>query len=160
MNTLDFIIIIPILYGLVRGFFRGLVGELTAIVAIVIAIICAKLYAPAFSIWLLRYIVLGVAVAEILAYIIIFLGVALVLNLLGGLIKKVISAISLGWLNRLLGAIFGTLKWALIISVVLNGVAMLNDVLHFISPELQEHSLTYNPIKSIASVAWDEVQNL
>lgn len=160
MNTLDFIIIIPILYGLVRGFFRGLVGELTAIVAIVIAIICAKLYAPAFSIWLLRYIVLGVAVAEILAYIIIFLGIALVLNLLGGLIKKVISAISLGWLNRLLGAIFGTLKWALIISVVLNGVAMLNDVLHFISPELQEHSLTYNPIKSIASVAWDEVQNL
>lgn len=160
MNQLDFILILPLLYGLVRGLMRGLIGELTSIIAIVAAVVCAKLFAPEVANRFLQFVVLEMPIAEVLAYITVFLVVAISLNILGKLLKKLLHAISLGWLNRLLGAVFGTLKWALIVSVILNGVSLLDDMFGFIQPELKETSLAYEPMKSLASVAWQEVQNI
>lgn len=160
MNPLDFLIIIPILYGLIRGFFRGLVGELTAIIAIVCAVIGSKLFAPQVATLLLKYLDLSISAAQTIAYIVLFLAIAMMLNIIGNLFRKLLHAISLEGFNRLLGAVFGTMKWALIMSVIINGIALLDGHFHFIKPEFKQTSIVYEPIKRLASVAWNEVQNL
>lgn len=160
MNLLDVILLAPVVYGLLRGIFRGLVEELTAILALVIALISAKLFAPKAAVWLLQSTGWDASICEVCAYLIVFFAVALVATLLGKLITRLLKAISLGWLNRLLGAVFGALKWALIVSVLLNGVILLDNYFHFIKPETKESSIAFSTMQKLASVAWDEVQEL
>jgi uncharacterized membrane protein required for colicin V production len=47
------------------------------------------------------------SVARVAAFIIIFLLVIIIASILGVVLTKLISAVMLGWVNRLLGAIFG-----------------------------------------------------
>ncbi len=159
MNVIDIIILLPIFYGLIRGLMRGFVQELTNLVALIAAIIGTKLFAPAFALWLAKYISASPSVCQLLAWFILFTAIVLTLHLIGKLISRFLKAISLGWLNRLIGAIFGAAKWALIVSIVLNGVSLLDNQFHFLKPELQEQSIAYEPIQKIASVTWSTVQN-
>ena len=57
---------------------------------------------------------------------------------------------ALGVLNKLLGGIFGGLKIALILSILLLIFNTLNKTIPFVSDEEIESSLLYKPVKSIA----------
>ena len=70
-----------------------------------------------------------------------------------------LSAISLGWLNRLTGAIFGAAKWVLVVSILLNGIALLDNQFHFLKPQVHEKSIAWEPIRKVAAIAWDKVQD-
>ncbi len=157
---LDIILLLPIVYGLIRGIFRGLVGELTAIVAIIAGVICAKIYAPEFAIKLTEVFTWSKQVCELLAYLLLFLGATLCLHLIGKLIARLLRAISLGWLNHLLGCIFGGLKWALIVSVMLNCFNIVDASMHILKPEVKKASVAYKPLAKLASVTWDAIQEM
>ena len=159
MNVIDIIVLLPICYGLIRGLMRGFVQELTTLVALIAAIIGTKLWAPNLAVWLTRYITTSPAVCQLIAWTLLFATIVLSLHFVGKVITRLLHAISLGWLNRLIGALFGAAKWALIVSIILNGVALLDNQFHFLKPEVQEQSITYRPIQQIASIAWDSVQN-
>ncbi len=157
---LDIILLIPIVYGLIRGIFRGLVGELTAIVAVVAGVVCAKLFAPEVADVLTGIFTWGKQVCELLAYVLIFAVVTLGLHLLGNLLARMLSAIALGWLNRLAGGLFGALKWALVVSVVLNSFNLLEEYIQIIKPEAKKESVIYKPVERLASVTWNAIQEI
>ncbi len=156
---LDIILLLPIVYGLIRGIFRGLVGELTAIVAVVAGVVCAKMFAPEFSCYLTQLFTWNQSVCELIAYLLIFLVVTLCLHAVGKLLARVLSAIALGWLNHLAGCIFGGLKWALVVSVLLNCFDMLDDQVHILKPSVKKNSIAYKPVKKLAAVTWEAIQN-
>lgn len=158
MNILDIIILIPLLYGLIRGLVKGLVHELTAMVAVAAGVIGARIWAPHLAWQLAEMITMKPEVAQVISYCLVFLGIALSLHLIGKLFTKMLSAISLGGLNRVLGGLFGLTKWALITSIILNGFAFLDNKFHILKPEMKTESIAYEPVKQIASVAWKQVQ--
>ena len=82
----------------------------------------------------------------------------MLLSLVGWLLSKLMKAIKLGWLNHLLGGLFGTLKWALILSLVINAVDLLDGTFHFIKPEIKQQSVGYEPLRKVASIAWENVK--
>ena len=157
MNILDIIILIPILYGMVRGFFKGLVGEITSLVAIILGIVGAKLWANEVSHKLLQLFEMNEQVAQCLSYVLIFITIAITLNLLGKIIEKFLNSIALGGINKLLGTLFGGIKLLLIVSVILNGVALLEKNIPFIKikPETKAASACYQPTLKCSSVAWN-----
>ncbi len=155
---LDIILLLPIVYGLIRGIFRGLVGELTAIVAVIAGIICAKLFAPELANAILNVFTWGIQVCNLIAYLLIFLVVTCCLHLIGKLLARLLSAISLGWLNRLAGGLFGGLKWALIVSILLNCFNLLDNHFQILKPEVKKASVAYQPLEKLASVTWDAIQ--
>ncbi len=157
---LDIILLLPIVYGLIRGIFRGLVGELTAIVAVIAGVVCAKIYAPTLAIKLIEVLTWGQQVCELISYVLIFFVVTICLHLLGKLIARLLRAISLGWLNYLAGCIFGGLKWALIVSVLLNCANLLDSYVHIIKPEVKKSSIAYQPLEKLASVTWNTIQEI
>jgi membrane protein required for colicin V production len=59
----------------------------------------------------------------------------------------VISIVALGFLNRLAGGIFGLLKAALVLSVILYFINGLNPGL--IKSDVKDSSILYDPIESI-----------
>lgn len=118
MNWLDALLLLPLLIGLIRGLMRGLITELIAILAVVIGVVGARLWGARFSAWLLLQTEWPAGVCDVIAYALLFLGIAIVLNILGRLLSKLLRAIHLGFLNRLGGGLFGIAKWALVVLIV------------------------------------------
>ena len=159
MNIIDILILIPILYGLIRGLIKGLVHELTSLVALVLGVVGARMWAPTLKVQLLEMIDMDPTVAQVISYCLVFFAIALSLNLLGRLVSKLLSAVSLGGVNKLLGAVFGAVKLALIVSVVINLVEFVDVQVNFIKDETKQSSVCYEPIKRLAAVAWEQVKN-
>ena len=118
MSWLDIIILLPLLIGLVRGLMKGLIGEVFSIAAVILGLIGAKMWSAQFASWLLLQFEWPEAICIAIAYALLFLGIALALNIVAHLLAKLFQKISLGWLNRLAGGIFGIAKWGLVIMVI------------------------------------------
>ena len=156
MSNIDISILIIVGAGFVFGLFKGLVRELASLAAIVLGIYGAKL----FSSLLVPLVVdmLGVyeKVAQPLSYVVLFIAIAVALLILARTVDKVFDAVSLGGLNKFLGGVFGALKYALIISVLINVFEPLNQKFRFMSEEKQQNSVTYRPMLNLAPDLWDE----
>ena len=158
VNYLDIIILLPIIYCLVRGLMRGFVVECAAIIGIIAGIIAAKIWAPPFAAKILQVLEMPEGLAQSLSYVLLFVGVTLFCKAIARLINRLLKAISLSWLNRLAGGLFGGLKWALIISVVLNLLLLPEQYVQIIKEEAKQSSVLYQPILRIASISWDKMQ--
>ena len=132
MNWLDVLLVLPLLFGLIRGLMRGLISEIIAIVVVILGVLGARFGAPAFSGWLLRQFAWPQGVCDVVAYILLFLAIAIVLAIVAKLLNKFMKAIHLGWANRLAGGLFGTAKYALIVLVVVFAMDRTNDAFHWL----------------------------
>lgn len=145
VSYIDILILLPLFIGLVRGLMRGLVSELVAILAVILGVVGARLWGAAWSAWLTTQFAWPEPVCDVVAYSLLFLGIAVLLNLVGRGFSKLLRAIHLGWLNRLCGAVFGTLKWMVIVLVLVFLVNRLDQQFHFIKDEVKQQSVTYQP---------------
>ena len=151
MTYLDIIILLPVVYGIIRGIMQGLVREVFALAGIILGVVMARIYADSATIWLEKIITLETTLLKPIAALVIFIVVAVVCNILAVLLTKLMKFISLGWLNRLVGGVFGAAKWILIITVIVAFVDILDGVLHFIQPELKAGSPVWNYAVKLAS---------
>jgi membrane protein required for colicin V production len=117
VNLLDVIFTLILGYCLVRGIFRGLIKELTSIVGVFGAFYFAYRYYPDMA-DLLGHWLKDADYANILAFIVLFVGVYLVINTIGAIIKYLMNIAYMGWVDRLTGAVFGTIKGLLIVVVM------------------------------------------
>ena len=146
MNWLDALLLLPLLVGLVRGLMRGFITELIAIVAVIAGVVGARLWGVVFSAWILHQTQWPAGVCDVIAYTLLFLGIAIVLNLLGRLLSKLLRAIHLGFLNRLGGGLFGIAKWALVVLVVVFLCNRIDQQFHcFSKTEIVQKSMLYRP---------------
>lgn len=144
MNYLDIIISAPVIIGIIIGLKRGVVKEVFAIVGIVLGIFAARAFAGDAAVWMQQQVSnWDINLLRPIAAFTIFVLVAVVCNLLAYLLTKLFKLISLGWLNRLIGGLFGAVKWMLIVAIIVMCIDMLDGVLHFIKPELKDNSLLY-----------------
>jgi membrane protein required for colicin V production len=118
MNLLDIIILIIVGFCLVRGIFRGVIQEISSIIGVLAGFYAAYTYYPRLA-PVLKHAIPDAAHLKIFAFLILFCGVFIVISLIGLLIKKLMKIVFMGWIDRILGAGFGLLKGALIVSVLL-----------------------------------------
>jgi membrane protein required for colicin V production len=97
-------------------------------------------------------------VSIVLAYALLFAGIALALNIAARLLSKLFQKIQLGWLNRLLGGVFGTAKWGIVIVALVLCLHNLDKQFQFLSPELKKQSIVYTTLAPYAEQAWEEIQ--
>lgn len=132
MNWLDVLLLIPLLIGLVKGLMRGLVTEVIAILVVIIGVLGARLFAPPFSTWMHKQFAWQGEVCDVVAYVLIFLSIAIVLAILARLLSKFLKAIHLGWANRLFGGIFGICKYAILVLIVVFAMEKTNKSFHWL----------------------------
>ncbi len=143
MSYLDIIILLPLVYGLIRGIMRGIVKEIFAFAGIILGVLASRMLAGNAAEWLQQLSNWDVNLLRPIAAFVIFMIVAFACNLLARLLTKLVKLISLGWANRLVGGLFGVLKWGLIVVVIIACIDMIDGVLHFIKPELKQSSVCY-----------------
>lgn len=150
MNYIDIILCIPLVWGLYKGFTKGLIIEAASMVAFGLGVwgglhfselVAAKLIGW-FS-WQSQYL-------PIFSFALTFLLIVIAVYFIAKLIQRMVEGMALSSLNKIGGAAFGSLKFALVMSVVifvLNAVEKSYPVVTF---EAKKGSLLYEPIGKIA----------
>ena len=151
MNYLDIILIIPLAYGLVQGLRKGLVKEIAGLLAIVLGIYLARYWSLPMSQTLVELTGWSLNLCTPLAYALVFIVVSLSITTLSYMLTKIIGAIMLGWLNRLLGAAFGVVKMLLLLSVILNFLTIVDQFMPVKEKSIVQNSLFYAPIENVMS---------
>jgi membrane protein required for colicin V production len=150
MNWLDFIIIILLVFGLARGFINGFIKELASLLALIIGIWGAIKFSEFTAGRLYDYFDMTGQYVGIIAFLITFVIIVIIIHFIGLLVDKFIETLSLGFLNSVLGLIFGVFKSALILSVIFVVLNAIDAKHHFLPGEQIEQSKFYNPIADIA----------
>ena len=158
MNKLDMILLLPIGLGFIFGLFKGLIREITSLVAIVLGIYGAKLLAPFVSGLLVSSFHFSEKTALPISYLVLFVAIAIGLLILAKSLEKLFDSMSLGGLNKFLGGIFGALKYALIVSVLLIVFNAIDSRFSIVSAETKENSFAYKPLMKLAPTLWDEAK--
>lgn len=147
MNTIDIIILIFLLIGAYTGFRRGMLMEIISLVAFFAAILAGiKLLDWGISV-LSAYIEGYDSLLPIIAFTIIFIGIIVLLNVIGKAVKKIIDMTLLGSLDDIIGSLMGIVKWALFISIFF---WIFESFGGKISESSSEDSMLYEPIASFA----------
>ena len=152
------ILLLPIAVGFVIGLFKGLIKEITSLAAIVLGIYGAKLLAPMVSGLLVSIFHFSEKTALPMSYLVLFVGIAIALLMLARSLEKIFDSMSLGGLNKLFGGMFGALKYALIVSVLLIVFNAIDSKFSIISAETKNNSIAYKPLLKMAPALWDEAK--
>ncbi|MBO7317002.1 MAG: CvpA family protein [Paludibacteraceae bacterium] len=149
MNILDIIFVIPLVYGFIQGFRHGFVKEIGSLVAIVFGIYLARYWAEGVSALLVSWIDLSQKLALVVAYAITAILGTLAVHLIAYMLSKLLALIKLGIINKLIGAVFGAFKWLLVLSLVLNFIAMANNFAPIVENKAVKDSVLYKPIENV-----------
>ena len=152
MNTVDIILSLVLLYGLVRGFFRGLLTELASLVGIVAGIYGAVHFSHFVGELLIRHVDWKIQYINLVSFAITFIIIVVIVSLLGKMLTKVAAFAALGLVNKFLGAVFGIIKSAFVASVIIMFFKATNESIEIVEDETLEDSILYTPVESIAPI--------
>ncbi len=157
MSVLDIALLVLLILGLVRGFSRGFFVEVASLVALIAGVYGAFHFSNFAGSFLKDRVDWNENTINIAAFAITFIIIVLVIALAGKALTKIADFAMLGLLNKLLGALFGGLKVALILSIILIVLEKLHANILFVKKADQESSVLYNPVKSLIPTIFPNV---
>lgn len=150
MNLIDIVILIPIGWGIYKGFSKGFIHELAQIAALVLGVL-AGLY---LSKWIGEFIagIFGTNEehTQLIAFLVAFLGTLVLVFLAARIAENTVKNMSLGIVNRIIGAAFASIKFILILSILINFINSADKHGLFLKKETREGSLLYKPVGAVA----------
>ncbi len=151
MTAFDYAMLGVIIVSVAISIWRGLVREVMSLLSWLVALWVAARFSVVFADWMPAAMT-NPSARYVTAFVVLFLGAVIALELLGVLLAKLLHAAGLGFLDRALGAIFGLARGALLawILTLLGGLTSLpqqdwwRDALF--APPLQAAVLAARPL--------------
>ena len=171
MNTLDIILLLLFIPGIIRGLSKGLMEQAVSLVGIVLGAWLAYRFYAEMGAWLGGFWKLSSTALNIIGFAIILLLSFAVVIILAKLITKLLDMASLGWINRILGLVLSLFVTALVIGILILVFEALNGQFGFVSdsklisgsviyPFLRDFAQTVLPfLKQIIAPATEAIEN-
>jgi membrane protein required for colicin V production len=150
VNWIDIVICIPLVWGSYKGFTKGIIIELATIVALGSGVWLAMKFSELLSSFAKAHWGWDSKYLPVISFCCILLGVLILVYFAGKLVTGVVKAAALGWLNKILGAAFGVLKFALIISILCFVMDAVEKSYPMLTSETKNNSLLYKRVAKIA----------
>ena len=150
MNAIDLVLAVILAWSAYRGFSKGFILQLSTLTALILGIWGAIHFSDFTANLLTRQFNIGSQYLHIISFAVTFIVIVIAVHLLARLIEKLIQAVALGFVNRLLGVVFGIAKVAFVVSIILVLVNKANDKYQFLPEEKTENSLLYEPLSQFA----------
>ena len=161
MIYIDLIVIVVLLYAFLKGFSNGLVNELASFLGLLIGAIISYSFSDDLSKIIDDYVEIDGRILNILSFILLFILTSFLFTIAGKYMTKLIKYISLCTINRLLGGIFSSLKFLIIIvsiSMVINYFSELLAI-EIIPSEQKNKSTVYPILISIGDLLLEVLNN-
>jgi len=150
MNTVDLVFGILLLWAAYRGFTKGFIVQLATLAALLLGILGAVLFSDFTSDLIIKKFDVTGQYLPILSFAVTFLVIVIAVHLFAKMLNRLIDAIALGVVNRLLGVLFSLLKTGFIVSIILVLINKADNRFNFIPNETKENSLLYKPLSNFA----------
>ena len=142
MNYLDIIIaIVLFLFGF-KGYRKGLIIEVVTLLAFGVGIYGAMHFSDFTAAHLQEVMEINPKYLNTIAFVLTFILLVIVVNLIGRAVTNIIKAMNLSFFNKLCGFVFGVDKGVLLCSILL---LVLNNfqLIGILKPEVREQSKLY-----------------
>ncbi|CAN5473071.1 CvpA family protein [soil metagenome] len=150
MNYLDITLAILLLIGLVRGFIKGFIFEIAVVGALFLGTYAAFKLSGMLQSLVMKMGNMSPFTVNLVCSILMFTIVCVGIFFLAKLFTGMVNIAALGIFNKILGAIFGLLKYAFITSVILYFFNQLDVKHHYLSADKKAESHLYYPVLKMA----------
>ncbi len=160
MNYLDVIIAIPLLFGAWRGYKQGLIFEMAMIIGLILGFYIGFKFLHYFEKFVSKYISSS---GDFLPYLTFFIVLALVIALmilLAKMLEAILKITALNLFNQIAGAVFGIIKFALVLSFLLALFKPVDLRMSLIPNKIKTESVLYNPVLNIAHYLFPAIQDV
>lgn len=149
MNFLDIGIGIFLVVGLFQGLKNGFFVEVASLIALIAGIYGAIHFSYLAGEYLAKYIDWSERSVTIIAFALTLFAIVLLVHLVGRLLTALVNVVLLGFLNKIAGGVFGVLRVAVVLGVLLVFFTRLAPSSPLIGEETKKESLFYEPLQEI-----------
>jgi membrane protein required for colicin V production len=160
MNLIDVFIGVILLLGFYSGFKRGLIVELTSLLGLILGIFGAYYISKHYGLYIGQWLDWDAEYLRITTFLVSFILIIIVVSLIGKLMTKLLDVVALGTINKILGGVFGLLKFALLISVLLLLFNIINNEMKLVQQKTLDESLTYPILNGLSETVWGKMVDM
>lgn len=150
ISLLDIILLVPLLLFAWNGYKKGFIVELASLAALVLGLYIAFFFSDFAAEMLNDLFDMDQKYVAVFAFLITFIVVIFLVLTIGKIVQKFIDILLLGFLNKFAGAVFGFLKGALLLSILIFVINYFNFGNSLFKEESRQESIFFEPIESIA----------
>ncbi len=150
MNYIDITLGILLVLAAINGFRKGFVSELASLAALILGIWGAIKFSYITSDFLIENLNFTSEYMGVISFVVTFIGIVILVHIVGNTVNNLLDAVMLGFVNKLAGLVFGILKSALILSIILVVFDKIDEDVHILNDKTKENSRMYEPIRSFA----------
>lgn len=154
----DVIFLIILSWAVYKGYKRGFILQAATLAALILGIFGAVKFSDSTTFFLRNTLSIDGEYMPIISFAVTFLGIVIGIHFLARISEKLLQAISLNFINRLLGIIFNLIKYAFIISVILVVLNGVNRRVPFLTEEKINESVLYKPLSLLAPLIFPYLQ--
>lgn len=149
MNYIDLVLAIILLIAAIQGFRKGFIIELASLAALVLGIWGGIKFADFTAALITKHLGYHSEHLGTIAFIVTFIVIVILIHLMAKMLDNLVKAVFLGFLNRLAGIVFGLLKMAVILSIVLLLFDEVDENVHILPAQQKKESKIYGPMKQV-----------
>ncbi|MAU58754.1 MAG: colicin V production protein [Flavobacteriaceae bacterium] len=158
MNYFDLAILIIISIGIFRGLIKGFIIEVSSLISLYFGIVGSINYSEFLSSYIFNYTKWNETTINIICFILVFIIIVWSIMLIARFITKILKIAYLGLLNRAFGAVFGGVKWLVILSGIIIIFTSINEIIT-IPNKFLEDSFSYNILLDFGNFIFDWTSN-
>lgn len=150
MHWMDILAIVIVAWFVVKDYFNGLISSSFRLIGLILGIIIGSNYSVGVGNALFARFDWNPTLTMALGFVIIFLGVVIIAQVLANLIRAAMNLILLGWVDKLGGIALGALKAVIILSVIF-WIFDLMPQNNWV-PQIKRNSITYQKLQRVVPV--------
>jgi membrane protein required for colicin V production len=159
MNYLDILFCIPLLWGFWKGFQKGLIIEVATLAALLLGIWGGIKFSDYIAEVITNNFDVGEKYLPVVAFGVTFLAIVVAVYAIGKIVERFVDLVAMKMVNKVAGGAFGLAKFGVILSVLLVIINSYDEKAGFISQDLKDGSLLYQPMSDVALTIVPALQN-
>lgn len=146
--------------GAVLGFSKGFIRQLASIVGLIAGLLIARALFASVEERLAEELGTPLTFAQVVAFISIWLVVPIVFLFLASALTRVIDIVKLGFVNRMLGAGLGVLKYMLLVGIAIHFIEFVDSKDNLIKSTVKQESVLYYPMEDFSDIFYPTIKNV
>lgn len=162
MNTLDIILLLAFVPGIIRGASKGVLEQAVSFAGVAAGAWTAYHYNTEAAAFLGRWITADEKVMSVLGFVLILVLVIIATVILAKLVTKIVEMAALGWLNRVLGVLLSVFITAILLGMLAGVFDSLNAQMSLVPEDnpLLKESLVYPALRDFTRTVLPFLTNL
>ncbi len=156
-HLIDILLAIPLLLFAWKGYKKGLIIEISTLAALILGLYFAIYFSDFAAGMLTNSFRINPKYLGTISFVVTFIAVVIMVLAVGKVLEKFINILMLGFLNKLGGAVFGLLKGALYLSILIFLINYLDTGRSIIKKGAAAKSILYSPVESLAPLLYSRL---